>query len=981
MNSKKAITLLVLTTLVLSMVPFIPMASAELTRKAIKIENQKTGSSWTYATETDTTAINAEKGHVIMITGPNDSVSSGATISIYWDSIKAWDGTAGLLNTTSAKKNGNYEVWFDMPQATKGGHSIWFTASDQETKIRVPINEISDTDLSASSGRPSDRVYVDLYGYGGSKSVAILLMDDGYPMSSWGSTTITDEDLDETYDADEPQYDGTVAHDVIEPGTFVMTLVGYSYDVTFTDDYDGYLYNATNWEVGTINYITGDWTLDFRGMDDNSLPEDGASFSADYIYITDVTNTIYVLLSSGATNSLGSYEEKRVTIPSGIADGPYQVYGLDARGNNAAAPFEVGPVITLSTDVGDVGDKVKVTGSGFTASTDVVIFLLRNDDFVKQCHIIDASATSPKDKTSSDGDLVCEIIIPSATRKDDDYSVGVFYEGNHDDPVADLMASTDFEITGLAEVTVDPDFGPQGSKITVSGKNFPNIGDALVNLTLESNAPLVEALIKEDIEIASDGSFEVEVRVPTENDGLYDLRCTAQVDDDGKFWLTDTVDFRVGSILVLISEDSAPVGMKIVLTGNGFTENGEWNATFGDVTIFDDESADADGLLRMAGDETPAFFVPQVQPGLYTITVWDVTAEIPVALDFTVTEYITLTLGAPTAPNKYNMTIEGWYWPEVDGDLNVIAEIDFLLYNATDDWDLDVRVTKDPGVTAVVNGTGFFEGWWKVPTSDELSKGSYKMNATLTTSNDEEYALSLDFVVGDVHKSIAPRKATFRIGETVTFNVEHSFGGQSSEQVYGGDIRVYDPSGAMYWDGDPLEKWAKVGMWYTLPTSSQMAGGNPMVLLDDAPLGTWTYKWREKDGDTILTGTFAVAAASESVLGQQIEDLNTAVTDLTSDISTVSTEMAGVRTQITNAINAANAAVQAANAATQAVNAVAQTASAASTAATNAAAAATEAKNAANGLTTLVYGAIGASLVAALAAIVSLMQISRRIAG
>ena len=34
-----------------------------------------------------------------------------------------------------------------------------------------------------------------------------------------------------------------------------------------------------------------------------------------------------------------------------------------------------------------------------------------------------------------------------------------------------------------------------------------------------------------------------------------------------------------------------------------------------------------------------------------------------------------------------------------------------------------------------------------------------------------------------------------------------------------------------------------------------------------------------------------------------------------------------------------------------------------------------------SGLTTLVYGAIGASLIAALAAIVSLMQISRRIAG
>ena len=46
-----------------------------------------------------------------------------------------------------------------------------------------------------------------------------------------------------------------------------------------------------------------------------------------------------------------------------------------------------------------------------------------------------------------------------------------------------------------------------------------------------------------------------------------------------------------------------------------------------------------------------------------------------------------------------------------------------------------------------------------------------------------------------------------------------------------------------------------------------------------------------------------------------------------------------------------------------------------------AASAAEDASSAASGLTTLVYGAIGASLIAALAAIVSLMQISRRIAG
>jgi hypothetical protein len=977
MNSKKAITLLVLTTLLLSMVPFIPMASATLERTGISVKNNKTGETHTYTASTDTYAVDAEKGHKIIIKGPNDAVSSGTKIYIYFDSIKAWDGSSGLLNTTTAKKNGNFEVWFTMPPATNGGHSIWFTAEDQDTKIRVPLTEIADTDLSSSSGRPGNRIYVDLWGYGGSKSVAVLLVEDGLPMNQWGTDSETGEDLDESYDEDEDQYEGRTANDMIEPGTFYLDAIGY-YDEQYYDDYDGLLYNDNGDEVGSINYITGEWELDFRGITAD-LPYDGADFEASYEYIEDTDDMIYVLLKSGSTNSLGSYEDKRVTIPSDLTDNSdYDIYGLDARGNNAMAGFTVGPVVTLATDTGNVGDKIRITGEGFTTNTEFVVFLLRNDDFVGQSHIIGAANTVPKDKTDGSGDISCEIIIPGAKKIDDDYSIGVYYASSYSDPEDDLIASTDFEITGLAEVTVDPDFGPQGSKITVSGKNFPNLGDTLVTLQLDMTPS--PAIIKEDFEINSDGSFSVVVRVPSENDGLYDLRCTAEPDDDGGFDITDTVEFRVGSILVLLSDDSAPVGMKIVMSGNGFTEGGEWNATFGDVVIFEDETADSTGRLRMGGDQTPAFFVPQVQPGLYTITVWDVEAKIPVSLDFTVTYYTTLTLGASVAPNKYNMTIEGWYWPEVDGTLNDENELEFLLYNSTENWDMDVYVTK-AAETAVVNGTGYFIGWWKVPIADELSKGDYKINATITTSNDQEYAMSLDFVVGDVHKSITPRKATFRIGETVTFNVQHSFGGQSSESVYEGDIRVYDPSGNLYWDGDDLVKWVKVGMWYELPTSSQMAGGNPMILLDDAPIGTWSYKWREEDGDTILSGTFMVAASEADVLGQQIEDLNQAVTDLTTDISTVSSEMAGVRTQITNAINAANAAVQAANAATQAVNAVAQTASAASTAAQNAATAATEAKNAANGLTTLVYGAIGASLVAALAAIVSLMQISRRIAG
>jgi len=238
-----------------------------------------------------------------------------------------------------------------------------------------------------------------------------------------------------------------------------------------------------------------------------------------------------------------------------------------------------------------------------------------------------------------------------------------------------------------------------------------------------------------------------------------------------------------------------------------------------------------------------------------------------------------------------------------------------------------------------------------------------------------------EFVIGDIHEYISPRKATFRVGDTVSFNIQHTFGNDANQQIKGGDLKIYDPDGTLYWAGDDLNAWSKIEPWYEVPYSAQTASDNPMLLLDDAPLGTWTYKWREDDGDTILAGTFNVEASEAEVFGKQIDDLNQAINDLTDDITGVSDSVAGLKTDINSAVQAANAAVDASNKAIEAVNAgVAQSADAAA-AAQRAEEAAGKAQDAAGGLTTLVYGAIGASLVAALAAIVSLMQISRRIAG
>jgi len=924
-----------------------------------------------------------EKGHTIILEGDRGSVASGYEVSVYWDKIQNWDGVKGHLNTTGVDNDGGFEVWIKVPQSPVGTHYLWFTATDQETKVSKTFTVVSDCDISTSSGLAGSKIYVDLWGFAKDKEVAILFVEEGVigqpeSLDLFGEST--SENLGETVDIDEDDYDGTLDKDMIVPGTFVLHISTFTFDdVKGANLPNGKIYSvAADEECGSINYVTGEWSID---LGDTAATETGV-FSAVYDYFADHAGQFYVITSTGITNDLGSWEDKRMTIPDITVGGKYYIIGFDGKNNQANAGFTIGATITLSTDEGDVGDKIEVNGEGFEPSAEVTANLYKGTSHVYPCHIIGSAGTGTgTDKVDSDGEFEFYIIIPRASKKDDDYEIRITDGTN--------IAASDFEITGLADVSADPAFGPQGSSITVSGKNFQNIKDKKVKIMLYDDTTHI-ADIKDNVKVDADGSFKVTCTIPTENDDTYNIKVEDIGDTDGDFNIYDTVEFRIGTIMVLLSKDESIVGDKIVLSGNGFTKGGEWNATFGDVTIFSEEQASNTGLLRV-DQVTPQFFVPQVQPGEYTITVWDVEAEISVETDFTVTEYTVLDFELLEAPNEFNISISGWNWPEVDDDINEEDEIEFVLWNETDDWEMDVMQLWDDDDNpdtekalraAPLNGTGFLNyAWWVVPDSDTLDKGKYWVNATIETTNDQEYFMQFEFVIGDIHLYSAPRKATFRIGETVSFKIQHTFGNDKAQDIWGGDIKVYDPDGTLYWDGDKLETWSKVGTWYESPTSSQVASGNPMMLLDDAPLGTWTYKWRDKTGEVIAEGTFKVEASEADVFGARIDDLNSAIDDLTNDISAVTDAVAGVQSNVNNAVQAANAAVDAANKAIEAVNAVAGTASEAATAANKAAAAAEKAQDSASSLTTLVYGAIGASLVAALAAIVSLMQISKRIAG
>lgn len=64
--------------------------------------------------------------------------------------------------------------------------------------------------------------------------------------------------------------------------------------VTITDDGIGGLSSATG-TTGTIDYVTGDWTLDFSGEPAPSTPDDGTPIVADYTGTKQVKNHYYLV--------------------------------------------------------------------------------------------------------------------------------------------------------------------------------------------------------------------------------------------------------------------------------------------------------------------------------------------------------------------------------------------------------------------------------------------------------------------------------------------------------------------------------------------------------------------------------------------------------------------------------------------------------------------------------------------------------------
>ena len=238
----------------------------------------------------------------------------------------------------------------------------------------------------------------------------------------------------------------------------------------------------------------------------------------------------------------------------------------------------------VSSDIVDYGDVLTVMGSGVTAGSTVNVYW----DFVTAANLLNVTTGLPN------GDFECTVKVPSAVYGDHYLWAKALETGI-------TVSWGPFVVNPYIELSRR--FGTPGTVISISGYGFA-IEESVI-LTL--GGIHIGNFTTDNL-----GEFSGEFTVPAIAFEAHKLRA-----EQPAHGISVERYFRVGIMVVLTHPTSGMPGTEVMLTGIGFTENGKWNAIIGDMPIFTNEVVSSDGQIE------GIFFVPNIYPGTYTLTVID----------------------------------------------------------------------------------------------------------------------------------------------------------------------------------------------------------------------------------------------------------------------------------------------------------------------------------------------------------------------
>jgi len=622
-------------------------------------------------------------------------------------------------------------------------------------------------------------------------------------------------------------------------------------------------------------------------------------------------------------------------------------------------PLALGPGGTATVNV---GDKILIANyTGATPGGEVKVYW----DAVKEWDGSKGYLTNTY--AESDGSFSVEITVPEAVAGS--YAIYV-YDVMSSSLVGDGVFAT---VTVEPEIILDPDYGLPGDIITVNGTGFA--GESTVTLYL-GNDTATNLVKLGTVVTGSLGSFSTTFDVPEETTeggkiiaGTYTVYA---VDDKGN----DAGDsFEIRLLYIKLEPDEGLVGTEVTVTGRGFTPSSTVDIYFGIGNPYY-----PDGFFQKvksgvptdsAGDFTTTFIVPEAIAGTYEVAAEDAEGVIANA-SFTVRPKPEITVTPESqVPGK---------------DVRVVGTA--FTADSTVDIYLDSTLLKEDVQT---DSNGGFNVTVTIP--EDATVGEYTIKA------EDAKGLSATATLNVVEKRVIlkTRSDTYAPGQKVSFYLDSTLAFKGNIEV-----TITDPDGIQFASIELAPVESEEGTWYLRYDNCSFG-----PLPDDAPEGTWnwtaTYTLAGEEEETEVTGQFTVKkvavpgfedlATKVSALEQSMTELSATVEELKSTVDTLSTAVTAMNIQVlSEAINSVKSDVTSLKSDLESVKSdvseVSDAVSDVQSAVQNAVDAASEAKTAAenasaavSNISTAVYGAVILSLIAAVASIMAVVTLQRKIAG
>ena len=358
-----------------------------------------------------------------------------------------------------------------------------------------------------------------------------------------------------------------------------------------------------------------------------------------------------------------------------------------------ATPALAARVIELDPEKGKIGDTITITGTGFTASTDeserhVDIYFAKDeadtsddiDDEVNTYEFLRSPGVGYEDE-DDEGEFDTTFKVPAELNDgtdDEDVEPGTYYVYVTLYNTTRIKAYAEFTVIGGGEIDIDPDEGPVGTEVEISGTEFGDSEDILI----EYDGDEIDI---EDGDDATDNDGEFKdtiIIIPESTAGDHTITVFGE-DTGAEVEATFTVEPEI-----TVSPTSGTPEAEVTVSGTGFDGRS-------DIVIELDRDEVATETTDRYGSFEVTFDVPALTSGTYDLEVWD-EDDNSVEIEFDV-QATTAGLNLTTGHIGTDLTVTGSGY--------TAGETITIKYDATE------------VATATVKTDGTFSATFKVPSS------------------------------------------------------------------------------------------------------------------------------------------------------------------------------------------------------------------------------------------------------------------------